>query len=94
MIPISLYSTIEDFDQIVHTGMRWGQYWESQPNRFEPVPPYDFEMAYWVSSYLEALVCQQILRGEGYKVFYAYDTATNDHLLLTNYKSPEWRNDD
>ena len=88
---ITLTITAQDFEEIVSTSTKWGKDWMKQKGRFSDAPLFTWKMAYWVDSYLEALVCQHYLSANGYESQTVWDTGMACHLILTNYVSEVWQ---
>ena len=84
---ITLTLTAEDFEKIVQTSTEWGKQWMKQKDRFEGAPLFTWKMAYWVDSYLEALVCQHYLSVNGFESQTVWDRGMASTLILTNYES-------
>jgi hypothetical protein len=83
----------DEFEYLHHTSMEWGSHWEKQKNRFLPQPSYKWKMAYWVNDFTQALIMREWLRAQDQKVQIVWDTAFDSHLLLTNYRTAGWKND-
>jgi hypothetical protein len=84
----------DEFEYLHHTSMLWGSHWKKQKNRFDPEPAFSWKMAYWVDRFADALIMREWLRAQNHKVEIVWDNALNNHLLLTDYKTEGWKNDD
>lgn len=91
MEPIKFNMIEEDFDNLCHTSMRWGQDWEKQKRRFDPEPSFNWGFGYWVSSYVEVMFCRAYLTTQGFETQTVFDTAINSYLVLTDFTSSSWR---
>ena len=87
---ITMTITESDFDKLVNTTMRWGRDWMKQKGRFTDAPLFTWKMAYWCSTYVEVLICQHYLSARGFESQTVFDTATQDHLILTNFITEDW----
>ncbi|NBX87440.1 MAG: hypothetical protein EBQ97_02850 [Bacteroidetes bacterium] len=88
--------TEQDFDQLTTNSMKWGPDWATQMDRFEDtIGVLDFEpaMAYWADTYSAVLWCIQFLASMDEQFTVAWDTATEDYLIVTHYMTASWRND-
>jgi hypothetical protein len=90
--------TEPDFDQLTTNSMKWGPDWATQADRFEVILGFrvlDFEpgMAYWADTYSAVLWCIQFLANMDQQFTVAWDTATEDYLIVTPYMTASWRND-
>jgi len=87
---ITLTITEDDFDQLINTSMKWGKEWVKNKGRFTNAPLFTWKMAYWCDNYVAVLICQHYLSSRGYESQTVFDTATQEHLILTNFVSAEW----
>lgn len=91
MSEIRLHMIEEDFEEMVHTSMHWGDHWSEQIGRFEPQPMLDWKMAYWVDNYTSVLLCRAYLTTQNCETQTVWDRAFNCHLILTNFVTQTWR---
>jgi len=81
----------EDFENLHDTSMEWGKDWGRWKTRFNPVPSFDWKMAYWMREFTEALISREWLKAREEGAELVFDEAQESYLLLTNYKTEGWR---
>ena len=88
--------TEQDFDHLTVNSMQWGPYWKKQEGRFEGIAPFkklSFSpeiMGYWTQNYSDAMLCREFLASKKMDCSLHWDTATEDYLILTPYKTQSW----
>ena len=93
MKPITIELTEYDFDRLHNTAAEWAshkQVFQKQSNRFDPEPSLDWQMAYWVDSYTEALLCQAFLSSKDHESQTVWDEGMMEYAVLTNYRTESW----
>ena len=91
--PQMIKVTATDFENLTTVSMEWGDDWASQKDRFvnlcEPASGEDvlfiWDYAHWTGTYAAEVLCRAFLTSvdEGFEI--AFDTATQDYVILTNY---------
>ena len=90
--------TEQDFDLLTTTSMQWGVDWTDQEPRFEMMPGqgvmrYDWAYAYWLNDYASVILARHFLDVcEDLPLQIAYDTISEDFVIVTNYATESWRN--
>lgn len=91
--PQMIKVTAQDFEHLTTNSMKWGEDWIPQIGRFENLCSpelgtdvwFIWDYAHWTNSYAGAVLCRTFLNSidENYEI--AFDTATQDYVILTNY---------
>ena len=88
MAKIEIELDAEGFENIWDNSMAWGGTdWAAQDGRFDPMPDYNFEWAYFYASYLSALISISYLKSIREKATLHSDEA-GGWLIVTNFMSP------
>ncbi|CAB4161722.1 hypothetical protein UFOVP1201_5 [uncultured Caudovirales phage] len=80
--------TAKDFEALSNTKMQWAGYgWESQSDRFDQELFYEWPWAYWFEDAASMILARMFLFNLGRGFEFAYDEATDNYIIVTNYNS-------
>lgn len=85
---VTIEISAEDFEMMSNCRMAWGKTWKDQINagRFgQGNVTYDFSTIYWFENRLSLIMAEAFLRSIGSEFLRAYDTYTEQEILLTDY---------
>jgi len=86
---IEINLTAADFERLWITAMQWmNNDWEKQSDRFEPMPLFSWQYAYWFDSYAALKLAEGFISTLGKNHAIHSDEGTGDWVMLTNYASP------
>ena len=100
MTTVILDVTDKDFNGIVSTSMMWGEQWSDhiEDGRFIAIDyigtlniSTDFKFAYWVDDYVQLMICRGYIKANGFEFIAAYDNATEDYIIVTDYAGDFWK---
>lgn len=79
--------TAKDFERLTSCQMEFAgnDGWIEQTNRFDEDINWAHKFIYWVDTYVSALVAVQFLVSEKQDYSIAYDEATQDWVITTDY---------
>ena len=90
MIKVEIELDATGFESMWDNSMAWQGYnedWKAQDGRFDPMPSYNFNWAYFYDNYLNAVVGMGFLKAIGESATLHSDEA-GGWLIVTNYASP------
>ena len=82
--------TNEDFINLFHCAMAWGEDWKEQAERFEPTAKeFRFQWVYWFDNYSALLFAKLFLEQDGWQSETLFDEDLEQWIVLTNYEFNE-----